>query len=198
MLTYLSNYTWYNEFVKKVCSGPKCYDTKIHGRGYCAAHYRQKFVLGKDMVEKRVANPGSLCTLDFCDRPKHSNELCSSHWAQVYRYKMEPRPINEFVKKKCARSDCDKTFGTRENSAVLCKSCRARRRRYGVSEEWYISMPSVCEICGSNQRISIDHDHATGRARGALCGRCNTAIGMIDESVETLKNMIYYIESQNG
>jgi hypothetical protein len=35
----------------------------------------------------------------------------------------------------------------------------------------------VCQICGTNRKICVDHDHKTGNLRGVLCNRCNFGIG---------------------
>lgn len=40
----------------------------------------------------------------------------------------------------------------------------------------------------------IDHCHQTGKVRGLLCGRCNTALGMVKDSVECLINLINYLQ----
>lgn len=57
-----------------------------------------------------------------------------------------------------------------------------------------------CEICGVfanelKRGLHFDHDHKTGKFRGWLCHRCNTAIGLVAENTETLSKMIEYIKN---
>jgi len=55
-----------------------------------------------------------------------------------------------------------------------------------------------CEICGdefeSTSKAFIDHNHSTGKARGLLCSLCNSTVGNSLESIETIKNLIKYLE----
>ena len=51
-----------------------------------------------------------------------------------------------------------------------------------------------CEICGSTERLCIDHDHKTGEVRGLLCNRCNFALGFINDDMNLIENSIKYIE----
>jgi hypothetical protein len=47
--------------------------------------------------------------------------------------------------------------------------------------------PALCEMCGQppgKKALSLDHDHSTGVFRGWLCGRCNTALGLLRDSVD--------------
>ena len=59
-------------------------------------------------------------------------------------------------------------------------------------------MPERCEICGESGKIVFDHNHNTGEFRGWICGKCNVAIGMIDENIEKLLKIKKYLEERNG
>lgn len=58
---------------------------------------------------------------------------------------------------------------------------RYLRRTYGLTLQQYRRMVQaqggVCAICRRAPRpgrpLHVDHDHRTGRVRGALCFRCN-------------------------
>ncbi len=62
-------------------------------------------------------------------------------------------------------------------------------RLYGITIEEYDAMVKsqggVCKICkrpfsGKPRNLCVDHDHDTGRNRGLLCFKCNTAIGQYE------------------
>lgn len=70
------------------------------------------------------------------------------------------------------------------------------RRLYGLSlEEYdflYEAQEGRCAICReprprrsrgkerSERRLSVDHDHRSGKVRGLLCYRCNTTLGFFE------------------
>lgn len=64
--------------------------------------------------------------------------------------------------------------------------------------------PERCEICGVlgsdlKKGLCFDHNHATGEFRGWICGRCNTALGLVKDNPEILMAMInYLIKTING
>jgi hypothetical protein len=74
-------------------------------------------------------------------------------------------------------------------------------RQYGLTREDYQRMldaqNGVCGICGglcsTGKRLGVDHDAATGRVRGLLCGSCNNGIGRFHHSVEKLQAAIRYL-----
>lgn len=74
-------------------------------------------------------------------------------------------------------------------------------RNYGITKEEYdrilAEQGGVCGICGKddpNQKLSVDHNHETGKVRGLLCSTCNRGIGLLNDDVDVLKRAIYYLE----
>jgi len=57
-----------------------------------------------------------------------------------------------------------------------------------------------CGICGKKLRskrykaFAVDHDHKTGRIRGLLCAKCNTALGLLDDDIERLERAAKWIK----
>lgn len=57
--------------------------------------------------------------------------------------------------------------------------------RYGITEEEFHSLEvrqnDSCAICHKAARLVVDHDHSTGRVRGLLCTKCNTALHYVED-----------------
>jgi hypothetical protein len=76
------------------------------------------------------------------------------------------------------------------------------RRRFGISTEKYeellLKQSGVCAICKKleelDRSLAVDHDHKTGRIRGLLCTKCNTAIGLLNEDPVVLVNAQKYLQ----
>ena len=113
----------------------------------------------------------------------------------------ETKPVAEFYKRKS---------GYYESSCRLCKtnlSYVANIGRYGITAEQYEALLTkqnqVCAIChkSDTKRLSIDHDHACcpgstscGKCvRGLLCSRCNSVLGMVEDSPELLAALARYL-----
>jgi len=64
------------------------------------------------------------------------------------------------------------------------------KQAYGMTledyNELFLRQNKKCAICGKHQsestrRFGVDHDHKTGKVRGILCNRCNTALGCFEK-----------------
>jgi hypothetical protein len=56
--------------------------------------------------------------------------------------------------------------------------------------------PRACECCGRvpiDRALCLDHDHLTGRFRGWLCHRCNTALAALGDSYAGIAKMVRYL-----
>jgi hypothetical protein len=73
------------------------------------------------------------------------------------------------------------------------------KHKYGLSaqeHERLMSLGDNCAICGSETKLSIDHDHATGAVRGRLCHSCNLRLGgVVGEDVVWMASAIKYLTS---
>lgn len=71
--------------------------------------------------------------------------------------------------------------------------------RYGISAEEAARLRAMsCEVCGSKDRMVIDHQHGTGQVRGALCNSCNSALGHAKDSPTTLRALAEYLENRGS
>jgi hypothetical protein len=90
-----------------------------------------------------------------------------------------------------------------------CRTCRSTYRseiRRGAYRESIsdaalkdiISSTLECVICGENEKLVVDHDHATGEVRGMLCSSCNLGLGKFKDDPELLEYArIYLLSSQD-
>jgi len=56
----------------------------------------------------------------------------------------------------------------------------------------------LCDFCGNppgKRRLCLDHCHETGRFRGWLCDKCNTAFGRFGDNVEGFERAIEYLKN---
>lgn len=77
------------------------------------------------------------------------------------------------------------------------------RRWYGRRYKWLkqgiiipdtaFPPPAFCEICGRRGVMHLDHDHATKRFRGWLCGLCNRMLGLSKDSPRVLEAAARYL-----
>lgn len=76
-------------------------------------------------------------------------------------------------------------------------------RRYGITADEYTNMfesqNGKCKICSqecpTGRVLAVDHCHKTGKVRGLLCTKCNTALGMLNDNIKYFEIAIEYLKS---
>lgn len=77
------------------------------------------------------------------------------------------------------------------------------RHKYGITledrDQMLEEQGGCCAICRTDTPTGynwhVDHCHETGKVRGLLCSKCNQALGLVFENVQTLRSMITYVEN---
>ena len=103
--------------------------------------------------------------------------------------------------KKCGELKSPEEFYTRDigvrYECISCHNIRNRLRIYNMSKSEFEEMKNKqnnkCLICLREARLSVDHDHKTGKIRGLLCNWCNSYLGAVEKDIEILDRMRSYL-----
>lgn len=170
-------------------------DRRRAARKMCRLHYSQ---WRAGVVE------AAQCSATGCTSKARADGRCGRH--------RSVRQMVELTGEK-ACSDCRQVFPADhferdyrypDRGVAKCRTCMARgrsdaslRRRYGIGRAEFDSMLSAqgggCAVCGSADRLCVDHDHQTGAVRKILCDRCNRAIGVVDDDAGLLEKLAQYL-----
>jgi hypothetical protein len=82
--------------------------------------------------------------------------------------------------------------------------CSKLKRFYGITCAEYVervaAQRGLCAICAgvnpAGHRLSVDHDHATGKVRGLLCHACNAGMGKLRDDPALLRAAADYLEKE--
>lgn len=94
----------------------------------------------------------------------------------------------------------------REANPELARELKRRsvlQSKYGITpaeyREMLASQNGGCACCGTSDpgarrsNFCVDHCHETGRIRGLLCSPCNTAIGILGDTVASIDRVAAYM-----
>jgi hypothetical protein len=85
-----------------------------------------------------------------------------------------------------------------------CRACRASYRnginrgqfRTVISDSDLLALKNSvkqCVICGSDEKLVVDHDHISGEIRGMLCNHCNRGLGHFRDDPMLLEFAAQYL-----
>lgn len=103
-----------------------------------------------------------------CQEEKHKDEF--------YNHRLRPGG------KSCYCIPCSKKHG--EDVKELRKTAPPQ------------PIDNACQCCGRKDRkLLLDHCHDTITFRGWICGKCNTGLGSLGDTLEDVKKALRYLEN---
>ena len=158
------------------------------------------FSLGANCPKGHLLTPATLL-LEPSGRPRC--RTCRAAYANSYYHKNK-KHLKKYFK------DWD-SKNKKKRYEVSRKA--AMKYFYNITPEQFEVMRTkqddLCAICRRPQtpikgnrfarkktmHLDVDHNHATGTVRGLLCRKCNTALGLLQDSPEILLRAHYYLAS---
>lgn len=150
-------------------------------------------------------------TYSLASRPSGPPKFCNQDCYRAYRTSTKK---NRLRKPATCHPDrphvglglCGPCYGqqhrkTHKEDYLLSARRYNLKKSYGLSEEdyhkMYDSQQGICPICESHFErwfLGVDHSHETGKIRDLLCQQCNSGLGCYQDSVETMKKAVAYLE----
>jgi len=199
----------------KICSVEDC-GSRVLAKGFCSRHYDRMRRLGSTDLPARISD--RYCA--ECGTRRAAYDMNGGVCQVCYR-RLRRNPV-AIAPRTCGHCGIEYTpkrkFSEESGRGTYCsRDCKeaARRERgdasYSAIKSMYktkynLTMDEVaamrakgCGICGSMGgtgrwgNLHIDHDHRTGRIRGALCHDCNLGIGRFKDDVTLLLRAVEYL-----
>jgi hypothetical protein len=132
----------------------------------------------------------------YCEKNKEQISAKNKEWRdankdKIKQYREENRDYLNAQSRKWKDANKDKV---KESST---------KRLYGISLVEYnkhMASSDECEICGIhkddvvNVSLGYDHCHDTMEFRGVLCNKCNRALGLMGDTIESVEKALNYLK----
>lgn len=144
--------------------------------------------IGKADRMKTIELTTRVCSHPGCGEKHKAHGLCVRHYRATEGYKSSKRAAK---KARLAASPEKRRSESRGK----------KLRTYGLRQADFASMltrqGNACAICCMPcpvfASLCVDHCHITGKVRGLLCRRCNTALGMFGDSQVLVERASQYL-----
>lgn len=196
-----------NDVMPDICIIPDC-SRKAASKNMCTTHYSRSRA-GEKKRTPCIHKGCNTVTRDLrCT--KHTNQWNEFGFTWSGKIPDKARRIRRAVAEKnlpvCAIGNCAKKAST--GKSRLCQRHNSERSSKGLTVEQLVKIKSItaCQACGSTRNLHTDHDHSCPFhksvrmcpmcIRGILCNGCNSALGHVLESADTLRALITFIEGK--
>jgi len=157
----------------------------------------KEFERQKYAIEKTLKNSGAVFCSIHCGTQYRNKKILNQGFSEnkvCTKCNLEKPRTNEFF---------PKNFKTLDQLDSWCKVCRATYRN-GIRRGLYRSMitdedlvellkTECCTICGSIEKLVVDHDHKNNFVREMLCNHCNRGLGHFRDDPELLEFARIYL-----
>jgi hypothetical protein len=157
----------------------------------------KEFERGKYDVNRTLKNRGAIFCSIKCSKDYNNKKILEQGFSKTKlctKCNIEkPRTIEFFSKHSKTLDKLDS----------WCKNCRSTYRnefrrglyRDMISDEDLIELLKTksCTICGSKEKLVVDHDHKGNFVRGMLCNHCNRGLGHFRDDPDLLEFARIYL-----
>jgi hypothetical protein len=164
---------------------------------YNCTHCNALFIRGKSDIEKTFKKNNTVFCSISCSR-EYSNKIQLekgfSENKICKKCNIEKPRTSDFFPKNCK---------TLDHFDSWCKPCRAtyrnefRRGNYRnmISDGDLVNLLKTknCTICGSEEKLVVDHCHNENFVRGMLCNNCNRGLGQFRDKPYLLEFARIYL-----
>jgi hypothetical protein len=147
-------------------------------------------------ARKRGPKKKPPCDVDSCGRPHYGRGYCSGHYQRIVLGKGKTR-AGLAIGEKLAPAPRKPRCPERVRASNLKQSFGIALQLY---DEMLMTQCGLCAVCGEPERVnkfpgregvvlrlSVHHDHTTGKVIALLCSSCNLAMGMLRDDPALLR-----------
>lgn len=158
------------------------------------AYQRQYYEANKDrlLTKQRERNAAHY----QANKDKHQAKTRAWQAANPERNAELQRAYRERHKDKLTAKKA--AWNERNLPRVQAQARERKLKGYGLTPAEFDAMLATqggaCLICALPMKQPVvDHDHATGAVRGLLCRKCNSALGLFSDCLDTLARAAAYL-----
>ena len=149
------------------------------------------------------------CSVIGCEKPKRRNGpktlYCHMHYRRMMKNgdvgSSEPKKVWSHYGEKCLVDGCQDAA---KKKGMCIQHYDSEKGTTLSAQEIHNMKKSGCHVCGSFDRLTLDHDHnccPQGRSchncvRGILCHKCNTAAGLLNDDPNLMISLSMYVMSK--
>jgi hypothetical protein len=157
----------------------------------------KEFERGKYDINRTLKNSGTIFCSITCGKKYKNKKILEQGFSEnknCSKCNVEKPRTSDFFSKHCK---------TLDHFDSWCKPCRAtyrnefRRGNYRnmISDNDLVNLLKTksCTICGSEEKLVVDHCHNENFVRGMLCNHCNMGLGQFKDKPYLLEFARIYL-----